>query len=90
MNYLTHELSDGFIDNQFDRIDPERHRELSRKGGIASGLSRRRKATRRDIAFDMLASYDLARTADEEYRAAVEKVMEAEKRKRARRKATDK
>lgn len=86
MNYLTHELSDGFIDNQFDRIDPERHRELSRKGGIASGLSRRRKATRRDLAFDMLASYDLARTADEEYRAAVEKVMEAEKRKRARRK----
>lgn len=33
----------------FNRIDPERHRKLSRKGGRASGAARRRRAYKRRI-----------------------------------------
>ena len=34
-------------DNTFDKITPERHRELSSKGGIMSGASRRTKAEKK-------------------------------------------
>ena len=86
MNYWTHELSDGFIDNQFDRIDPERHREISRKGGIASGRARLRKALLRDFAMNALENQTLAQRATDEFYNAVNEVMKKERRKRARRK----
>ena len=89
MNYWTHELSDGFIDNQFDRISPERHREISRKGGIASGRARLRKAALRDYAMDLLANQALAQRATDEFYSAVNAVMRAERKKRRKRKAPD-
>ena len=87
MNYWTHELSDGFENHRFDRLEPEEHREISRRGGIASGRARLRKAALRDYAMDLLANQALAQRATDEFYNAVNEVMKKEKRKRARRKS---
>ena len=39
----------------FNLMDPERHRELSRKGGRASGAARRRRARKRRILAFLLS-----------------------------------
>ncbi len=44
----------------FNTWDPEEHRAVSRKAGIASGLSRRRKAAIREIAYSYLTQVQIA------------------------------
>lgn len=88
--YKTHgfpNFSDGFENHRFDRISPERHKELSQRGGVRSGQVRRRKAALRDAVFDNIAERTAAMNATEEFLEAVDKVMKRERRKRARRKS---
>ena len=80
-------FSEGFESNRFDRIPAERHRAISQKGGIASGKTRLRKAALRDYAMNMLENQALAQSATDEFYAAVNKVMRAERKKRRRRKS---
>ena len=76
--------SEGFQKNRFDHLPPEEHRERSRRGGIASGATRRQIAEARDAARACLIA--LAAEADAK-RELAELLTEYERRiiKRARR-----
>lgn len=65
----------------FDTLSPEEHRELSRRGGIASGKRRRYLAQLRLTMIETLAGYDLARETREEYRRAIRRYVREERRK---------
>lgn len=60
------------------------HRELSRRGGIASGARRRYLADLRLSMVETLAGADLARETREEYRQAVLRYVKEERKKAAR------
>lgn len=79
-------LPEGFIDNQFDRIDPERHRELSRRGGVASGQRRRELAEAVDTFNDTFVLMSLRSELREDYLKAIKRYAAQERRKRAKRK----
>lgn len=75
------------IDNlrPFNTLPPEEHRELSRRGGIASGERRRYLADLRLSMIETMAGYDLAQETREEYRAAIKRYVKEERKKATRR-----
>ena len=75
------------IDNlrPFNTLPPEEHRELSRRGGIASGARRRYLADLRLSMVETLAGYDLAQETRAEYRAAIKRYVKEERKKATRR-----
>lgn len=70
----------------FNTLSEEEHRELSRRGGIASGESRRDKADACERLSMHLAIQDLATETREEYRAAIKRYVKEERKKAKRRK----
>ena len=70
----------------FNTLPPEEHRELSRRGGIASGERRRYLADLRLSIVETLAGADLAQETREEYRRAIKRYVKDERKKAARRK----
>lgn len=66
----------------FDTLSPEEHRELSRRGGIASGERRRYLADLRLEMIETLAGVQLAQETREEYRRAIQRYVREERRKR--------
>lgn len=66
----------------FNTMSPEEHRELSRRGGIASGERRRYLAALRLEMIEALAGYDLARETREEYRRSIRRYVREERKKR--------
>lgn len=69
----------------FNTLSPEEQREIARLGGIASGEARRRKAELRLAMVEHLAGVQLAEEVRSEYRAAVLRVVRAERMKQKRR-----
>lgn len=67
----------------FNTMPPEEHRELSRRGGIASG-ERRYLADLRLEMIETLAGADLAQETREEYRRAIRRYVRQERRKAQR------
>lgn len=72
---------------RFDALPPEEHRELSRRGGIASGERRRYLADLRLEMIETLAGVQLAQETREEYRRAIQRYVREERRKRKKGKA---
>lgn len=74
----------------FTERTPEEHRELSRRGGVASGETRRRKAALRAMLVEALEKSYLADDVMDELDRAVAIVKQKEKRRRmdAKRKRT--
>lgn len=68
----------------FNAMPPEEHRELSRRGGIASGERRRHLADLRVAMIEALAASDLAHETREEYRRAIRRYVREERKKNAR------
>ena len=66
---------------KFGDIPPEEQRELSRRGGIASGKRRRYLAELRLCMIETIAGADLARKTREEYRAAIRRYVREERAK---------
>ena len=66
---------------KFGDIPPEEQRELSRRGGIASGKRRRYLAELRLCMIETIAGADLARETREEYRAAIRRYVRGERAK---------
>lgn len=73
----------------FNMLPPEEHRELSRRGGIASGERRRYLADLRLAVIETLAGRDLATETREEYRQAIRRYVKEEQRKAVKRKRHD-
>jgi len=69
----------------FGTLPPEEQRELSRRGGVASGESRRYKAELRLAMLEALAGYDLAKETRAEYRRAIKQLVKRERAKGKRR-----
>ena len=65
----------------FSIMSPEEHRELSWRGGIASGERRWYLAGLRLEMIEALAGFDLARETREEYRRAIRRYVREEKKK---------
>ena len=68
----------------FNTLSPEEHRELSRRGGIASGERRRYLADLRLSMVETLAGANLARETRDEYRRAIKRYVKEERKKAAR------
>jgi len=68
----------------FDTMSQEKHRELSRRSGIASGERRRYLADLRMEMIEALAGFDLAHETREEYRRAIRRYVREERKKRSR------
>lgn len=68
----------------FNILSPEEHRELSRRGGIASGERRRYMADLRLTMIETLAGLDLAKETREEYRQAIKRYVKEERDKAER------
>ncbi len=66
----------------FNTMPPEEHRELSRRGGIASGKKRRYLAALRLEMIEHLAGFDLAQETREEYRRAIRRYVQEERKKK--------
>lgn len=66
---------------KFGDIPPEEQRELSRRGGIASGKRWRYLAELRLCMIETIAGADLARETREEYRAAIRRYVREERAK---------
>lgn len=73
----------------FGTLLPEEQRELSRRGGIASGERRRYLADLRLAMIETMAGRDLAAETREEYRRAILQYVKEERGKAARRKHYD-
>ena len=71
----------------FNTLPPEEHKELSRRGGIASGERRREAAEIKECAKVHWAAGALLDEAREEYRAALKRLVREERRKQRRRKS---
>lgn len=70
----------------FGTLPPEEQRELSRRGGIASGERRRYLADLRFAMIENMAGHDLAQETRAEYRQAIKRYVKEERKKAARRK----
>lgn len=70
----------------FNTLPPEEQRELSRRGGIASGARRREIADIKASAKIHAAAIALVDESREEYRRAIKKYLKKELKKAARRK----
>ena len=66
----------------FNTMPPEEHRELSRRGSIASGKKRRYLADLRLEMIEHLAGFDLARETREEYRRAIRRYVREQRKKK--------
>ena len=75
-------ISEKSLENlrPFNTLPPEEQKEIARLGGIASGEKRRYMADLRSAMIEQLAGVQLA-----EYRAAVLRVVRAERKKKKRR-----
>lgn len=69
----------------FNTLSPEEHRELSRRGGIASGERRREIAEIRAKVRLYAAASDLVNETREEYRQAIKQYVKDERKKATRR-----
>lgn len=69
----------------FNTLPPQELKEISRKGGIASGERRRGIAEIKDSVRTYSAAYDLIEETREEYRAAIKRYAKEERKKAARR-----
>lgn len=69
----------------FDAIPPEEHRELSRRGGIASGERRRYLRDLRLEMIELMAGRDLAQETREEYQRAIRRYVREERKRNAKR-----
>lgn len=70
----------------FGKMSPERHRELSRMGGIASGQTRARRAYMKAAAREILLRMVYFRDADEQLKAewaAFQRWRRSEKKRRS-------
>lgn len=65
----------------FNTMPPEEHRELSRRGGIASGERRRYLADLRLEMIEHQAGFDLANETREEYRRAILRYVKEQRKK---------
>ncbi len=65
-------------------LPPEERREIARLGGIASGEKRRYKADLRLAMIEQLTRMQLAEETRAEYRAAIQRYVRAQRKKRAR------
>ena len=65
-------------------LPPEERREIARLGGIASGEKRRYKADLRLAMIEQLAGMQLAEETRAEYRAAIQRYVREERKKRTR------
>lgn len=76
------------VDNlrPFNTLPPEEHRELSRRGGIASGERRREIADIKTSVKIHAAALALVDESREEYRRAIKRCVIEERKKAARRK----
>ena len=74
---------------QFQYLPEELHKEISRKGGLASGRRRLELAEARDLFVDSLISYALRDETRAHFREAIRRYAAQELRKRKRRKATN-
>ena len=70
----------------FNTLPPEEHRELSRRGGIASGARRREIADIKASVKLHTAALALVDESREEYRRAILAYVKDERKKAARRK----
>lgn len=68
----------------FNTMPPEEHRELSRRGGIASGERRRYLANLRLEMIEMVAGMQLAQETREEYKRAIRRYVRKERKKNAK------
>lgn len=66
----------------FNTMPPEEHRELSRRGGIASGERRRYLADLRLEMIEHQAGFDLANETREEYRRAILRYVKEQRQRR--------
>lgn len=66
----------------FNTMPPEEHRELSRRGGIASGKRRRYLADLRLEMIEHQAGFDLANETREEYRRAILRYVKEQRQRR--------
>lgn len=75
------------IDNlrPFNTLPPEEHRELSRRGGIASGERRREIADIKTSAKIHAAALALVDESRDEYRRAIKRYVKEERKKAAKR-----
>lgn len=69
----------------FNTLPPEEHRELSRRGGIASGERRREIADIKTSVKIHAAALALVDESREEYRQAIKRYVKEERKKAARR-----
>lgn len=76
------------IDNlrPFNTLPPEEHRDLSRRGGIASGKRRLEIADIKSSAKIHAAALALVDESREEYRRAIKRYVKEERKKAAKRK----
>ena len=65
-------------------LPPEERREIARLGGIASGEKLRYKADLRLAMIEQLTRMQLAEETRAEYRAAIQRYVRAQRKKRAR------
>ena len=74
----------------FDQMTPERHRELSSRGGIASGKTRRRKTAMRQGFIELMRQHAIKEDVIDEFGQAVDIVFARENRRKkdAQRKRT--
>ncbi|WP_302659112.1 hypothetical protein [uncultured Dysosmobacter sp.] len=70
----------------FNTLPPEEHRELSRRGGVASGERRREIADIKTSAKIHVAALYLVEESRAEYRRAIKRYVKDERKKAARRK----
>ena len=68
----------------FNHMPPEQHKELSRRGGIASGERRRYLSELKLCMIEILAGEALAEEVREDYRRAIKRYVREEKAKRER------
>lgn len=73
----------------FNTLSEEEHRELSRRGGIASGESRRDKADAVTKINLHIALQQLADESRKNYHAAIKRYVKEERKKAKRRKKDD-
>ena len=71
----------------FNTLSPEEHREISRKGGIASGKKRQDRADAIHNIRMHLVVQDLTKETREEYRRAIKRYAREERKKMNRRAA---
>lgn len=71
---------------RFDEMSPERHRELSARGGRASGESKRRKTKIRNQLIALMEYNAIRSELEDEYIEAVKMIRKREKSKNKPRK----